>query len=83
MKKEHLPEEPETKQTGSEEQKVSADDLRFMRSVVEKTYRQVKPETHVTIMWGLICMAAYISIHFLAKQHQIGHWVLIVDTIFQ
>ena len=37
-----------------------------MRSVVEKSYRQVKPETHATIMCGLVSMTSYISVHVLA-----------------
>ncbi|MFH1615726.1 MAG: hypothetical protein ABIG61_11670 [Planctomycetota bacterium] len=64
MKKEHLP----------EEEKNTADDLRFMRSTVEKTYRPLKPETHDAIMWGLVCMAAYIGIHFLVK-HNLYKWI--------
>ena len=52
----------------------TAEDLKFVRSVVEKTYRPVKPETHNTITWGLICMAAYISIHFLIK-FQLYNWI--------
>jgi hypothetical protein len=71
MGKEYLPEEP--KQRGSEEQKV-VDDLRFMRSVVEKSYRQLKPKTSNSIMWGLICMAIYIGIHFLIK-NQLFDWI--------
>jgi len=74
MEKEYLPEESKFEQGDAKGQKNTADDLKFMRSVVEKSYRQVKPETHVTIMWGLICMAAYISIHFLAK-HNLQKWI--------
>ncbi len=59
------------------EKKISADDLKFMRSAVEKTYKQLKPETHVTIMWGLVCMAAYISIHFLVK-HNLQKWITLL-----
>ena len=67
MKNENLPEDAKAGRAEGEGQNISADDLKFMRSVVEKSYRQVKPETHVIIMWGLICMTAYTAIHFLVK----------------
>ena len=59
----------------ADEQKTVADNLRFMRSAVEKSYRQIKPETHLEVMWGLICMIIYISIHFLIK-FQLFKWVV-------
>jgi hypothetical protein len=74
MKNENLPQESGQKREDCEKQNISADDLKFMRSVMEKTYRKVKPETHDAIMWGLICMVAYISIHFLSK-HGLGKWI--------
>lgn len=55
-------------------QKINVDDLKFMRSVMEKTYRKIKPETHDAIMWGLICMVGYISIHFLSK-YGLSKWI--------
>jgi hypothetical protein len=75
MENEHLHKEPKPKQGKAEEQKTAADDLRFMRSVVEKSYRQIKPETHLAVMWGLICMIIYISIHFLIK-FQLCKWIV-------
>jgi len=51
-----------------------ADDLKFMRSVVEKTYRLVKPKTSNTVMWGLICMTIYVGIHFLVK-NRLFNWI--------
>lgn len=74
MGKENLPEEAKPKQEGVEEQKTAADDLKFMRSAVEKSYRQLKPETHNSVMWGLICMIIYIGIHFLVK-FQLYKWI--------
>lgn len=65
MKNENLPEDAKTRQAEGGGQNVSADDLKFMRSVVEKSYRQVKPDAHVIVMWGLICMVAYTAAHFL------------------
>ncbi len=73
MDKERSNETPETEQKGLEEQN-AADDLKFIRSTLEKTYRQIKPETHNTVMWGLICMASYIGIHFLIK-FQFFTWI--------
>ena len=67
MKREYLPEEPKPKQEGFEEQKIAADDLKFMRSAIEKTYKQVNPDTHTMIMWGLVCIISYPAIHFLIK----------------
>lgn len=71
MEKEHLHDNPKQ---GTEEQQVKIDDLKFMRSVVEKTYRQVKPKTSNSVMWGLICMAIYVGIHFLVK-NQLFSWI--------
>lgn len=74
MKREYLPEESKPKQGEVGEHNIAADDLKFVRSVVEKTYRQVKPVTHVPIMWGLICVIAYTTIHFLATSH-LHRWI--------
>jgi len=73
MENEHLNGGPEPSPKSAEEHSTT-DDLKFMRSVVEKSYRKVKPETHSTIMAGLVCMTAYISIHFLAK-HNLYKWI--------
>ncbi|MFQ5770446.1 MAG: hypothetical protein ACE5HX_07920, partial [bacterium] len=74
MNKENPPENSNFKHSEAEEQKIGADDLRFMRSAIEKSYRQIKPETHLAVMWGLICMIIYISIHFMIK-FQLFKWV--------
>ena len=81
MKNEYLPEEAKTGQAKGEKQNISADDLKFMRSVVEKTYRQVKPDSHVIIMWGLICMIAYTAAYFFITPQgyitpQVHKWIL-------
>ena len=52
-----------------------ADNLNFMRSAVEKSYKQVNPCTHTMIMWGIICMIGYPAIHFLVKL-QLFKWIL-------
>jgi hypothetical protein len=81
VKNEYLPQESKPKQRDFEEQNISADDLKFMRSVVEKTYRQVRPDVHVLIMWGLICMISYIAAYFFITPQgyitpQVHKWIL-------
>jgi hypothetical protein len=56
-----------------EEQKADANDLKFMKTVIEKTYKQVTPDTSSMIMWGIICLIGYFSIHFLVK-NQLFKW---------
>ena len=43
------------------------DNLRYMRSVVEKADRQVRPEGYVLTACGLICLTCYTAVHFLLK----------------
>lgn len=50
-----------------------SDDLRIVRSALEKSYKMVKPETHDMVMWGLICATAYIGIHFL-HEYSLQKW---------
>ena len=57
----------------NEQKQNPVDDLKYMRSVVEKTYLPVKPETHDAVMWGLICATAYIGIHFL-HEYDLQKW---------
>jgi len=51
-----------------------ADDIKFMRTVVERMSRQVKPDVHIMIACGLICMIAYAVLYFL-KTHQLDKWI--------
>ena len=75
MENEYLHEEAEHKEEGIEERENITDDLKFMRTAVEKTYKQIVPDTHPIIMWGIICLIAYPTIHFLGKfQHT--KWIL-------
>jgi len=53
---------------------IVVDDIKFMRSVVEKMSRQVKPDVHIMIVCGLICMIAYAILYFL-KTHQLDRWI--------
>jgi hypothetical protein len=73
MNKENLQEDSNLKHGEAEEQK-TADDLKFVRSVLEKAYRQVKPKTSNSVMWGLIVMTIYIGIHFLIK-NKLFDWI--------
>jgi len=52
----------------------AADDIKFMRSVVEKMSRQVKPDVHIMIVCGLMCMIAYAALYFL-KTSQSDKWI--------
>jgi hypothetical protein len=52
-----------------------ADDLKYMRSALEKTHKEVVPDTHILIMCGVICLIIYPAIHFLVK-YQLFNWIL-------
>jgi FtsH-binding integral membrane protein len=51
------------------------DNLQFMRSVVEKADRQIRPEGYVLTACGLICLTCYTAVHFLLKFEQ-QQWLL-------
>lgn len=72
MKNEQLNRMPEHED--SQRQKINVDDLQFMRSVIEKTYKQVNPDTHTMIMWGVICLIGYPAIHFMSTP-QLHKWI--------
>ena len=74
MENEHLNGEPGPSPKKAEEHS-TADDLKFMRSAIENTYRQVKPKTSNSVMWGLIVMTIYIGIHFLIK-NKLFNWII-------
>ena len=74
MKRENLPEESKPKQREVGEHNIAADDLKFMRSVVEKTHKEIDPEAPVMIVWGLVCMIGYTAIYFLVM-HQLYKWI--------
>ncbi|MCK4751988.1 MAG: hypothetical protein KAS75_00980 [Planctomycetes bacterium] len=59
---------------GEAEEHGSAEDLKFVRSAMEKTCLLIKPKTSNTVMWGLIAMTAYVGAHFLVK-NQLYHWL--------
>jgi hypothetical protein len=74
MENEHLNGGPESSPKSAEERSTT-DDLKFVRSVIEKTYKEVVPDTHILIMWGVICLIIYPTAHFLVK-HQLIKWIL-------
>ncbi len=53
---------------------ISSDDLKFMRSAMEKSYRELKPNIHIMVTTGLVSMLANIMIYFL-KTHQLDRWI--------
>ncbi len=66
MNTEHSQEDSNYKNSEAEEQKTVADDLRFIRSVIEKTHRAFDPGSPVMIVWGLIFLIGYPATQFLS-----------------
>ncbi|MFC1677730.1 hypothetical protein ACFL3G_11805 [Planctomycetota bacterium] len=81
MGKENSHEEPMSECQGIEEEQNSTDDLKFMRSAVEKTYKQVNPDTHPMIMWGVICLVSYPAIHFIRHEHFNWIWAVFLPLV--
>ena len=57
---------------------ISAEDVKFMRSAIEKTNTTCEPDwlsMSVVIMWGALCMIGYISIHFFLRNIQYYKWI--------
>ena len=53
---------------------IVVDDIKYMRSVVEKMSRQVKPDVHIMIVCGLTCMVLYATLYFF-KTRQLDKWI--------
>lgn len=51
-----------------------ADDIKFMRTVVERMSRQVRPDINIMVACGLVCMVAYATLYFL-KTSQLDKWI--------
>jgi len=75
MKEEGLSQAADLQRTNTEGRSTAAENLKFMRAAIERTDRQFKPEPHVIIVWGLICMILYSSVHFLLKS-DMQKWIL-------
>ena len=67
MKKEQSTEESNQVDMGSPNN--PADDIKYMRSVVEKMSWQIKPDVHIMIVCGLVCMIIYAALYFLKIYH--------------
>jgi len=72
MNREHSQEDSNYKHGEAEKQK-TADDLKFIRSVVEKTCRKIDPGWPIIVTWGLIIMIGFPLAYFL-KTRQLDTW---------
>lgn len=66
MSREYSQEDLNLKHGEAEEQRTVADDLRFIRSVIEKTHRAFDAGSPVMIVWGLIFLIGYPATQFLS-----------------
>ncbi len=66
MNREYPTQNPNLKHDEAEEQRTVADDLKFIRSVIEKTHRAFDPGSPVMIVWGLIFLVGYPVTQFLS-----------------
>ena len=73
MNREYSQEDSNFKHGEAEEQKTAADDLKFMRSVIEKTCRKIDPGWAIMVAWGLIVMIGFPVAYFL-KTRQLDTW---------
>ena len=67
MKKEQSTEESNQVDIGSSNN--PADDIKYMRSVIEKMSWQIKPDVYIMIVCGLVCMIIYAALYFLKTYH--------------
>jgi len=79
MVNEHVNPGSNSEQEGSN-LKINADDLKFMRSVIEKTCKKVDPGWQMIAAWGLIVMIGFPLLYFL-KIHQIDNWLWRIQWI--
>ncbi len=73
MNREHSQEDLNLKHGEAEEQK-TADDLKFIRSVIEKTCRKIDPGWPIMIVWGLVFLIGFPALTYL-KMNQIDQWI--------
>lgn len=74
MENEYSVQGAKSEQEEVEGQRIAADDVKFMRSVVEKMSRQIEPDVHVMIVIGLMCMIGYTTVYFL-KTRLLDKWI--------
>ncbi|GAJ19474.1 unnamed protein product, partial [marine sediment metagenome] len=71
MNRENSQEDSNFKHSEAEEQKTAAADLRFIRSVIEKTHRAFAPGSPVMIALGLIFMIGYLTTQYFLATPQL------------
>ena len=60
-------EEKPSKEQTCRDQTLVPEDLKFIHAMVERTHREIDPETFSMITWGLVCIVIYTACHFFAK----------------
>jgi hypothetical protein len=55
-------------------EKELSENLRFMRSVIEKTHREINPGWPIMVVWGLIIMIGFPALYYL-KTNQLDPWL--------
>ena len=63
----------ENSQENQDKQQV-ADNLKFIRSVIEKTCGKIDPGWPIMIVWGLIIMIGFPVLYYL-KMNQLDQWI--------
>ena len=73
MNREYSQEDSNLKHGEPEEQKTADDDLKFIRSIIEKTCRKIDPGWPIMVGWGLIIMIGFPVAYFI-KIRQLDAW---------
>ena len=73
MKKQSPPAKPH--HSDSIERHTAVNDLKFIRSVIEKTHRSFDPGSPVMIVWGLILLIGYPATHYLLATPQLYDFI--------
>ena len=74
MNREYSQEDSNLMHNETENQNISVDDLKFMRSVIEKTCGKIDPGWPIMIVWGLIFMIGFPTLYYL-KMNQLDQWI--------
>lgn len=45
-----------------------SDDLKYIRTMIERTQKQIDPGAPIMIMWGFVCLIGYLGTHYLAAK---------------
>jgi hypothetical protein len=76
-----MEEELRLKKTDCGEQNFVPDDLKFIRSVIEKTHRAFDPGSPVIIVWGLIFLIGYPATQYFLTTQRLYDFILPVWLI--